>query len=183
MTFEVNDPRLSKLDFAALYDEHFDYLLRFILPRVAGNRQTAEDLLQETFLAVLRSPDFAGRSKVRTWITSIARNKIADHYRRLIRQQDWFEADGCHTVAPAKSAEDLFTESEDREAIIAALDRLNPVYRWTLVMKYIDGYSMKEIGHTLGRTPKAVDSILQRARSAFAKGYLEQNKGGSNDEE
>lgn len=178
MTFGTKHPWLSKEEFAALYDEHVTYLFRFILPRVAGNRQTAEDILQETFLAVLRSPRFEGRSNIRTWLTSIARHKITDQYRRWIRQQDWLEAEGNLTALSTESAEDLFTQAVNREAVSAALDALNPVYRWTLVMKYIDGYSLKEIAKTLGRTPKAVDSILQRARTAFAKAYFEQNKGG-----
>lgn len=178
MTVSIPHPRLSKAEFANLYDEHFEYLLRFILPRVAGHRQTAEDILQETFLAVLHSPTFEGRSKVRTWLTAIARNKIADHYRRLIRQQDWFEAEGSSATTLSESAEDVFSKADHRESVIAALHRLNPVYRWALVLKYIDGYSVKEIGTMLARTPKAVDSILQRARAAFAKAYVQQNEGG-----
>lgn len=163
---------LTKEEFAALYDEHFIYLLHFILPRVAGNRERAEDILQETFLAVLKSPSFNGRSQVKTWLTAIARNKIIDYYRREIREQDWLETDASFAPGAANSAEDEFSLTADREAVSITLAKLNPLYRSCLIFKYIDGYSVKEIGQILGRTPKAIDSMLQRARAAFEKQYI-----------
>jgi RNA polymerase sigma-70 factor (TIGR02943 family) len=57
-------------------------LFRHALARV-GQRQLAEDLVQETFLAAWTArARFAGRSSERTWLLRILRNKIADHYRR-----------------------------------------------------------------------------------------------------
>lgn len=163
---------LTKEEFAAVYDEHFVYLLHFILPRVAGNRERAEDILQETFLAVLKNPSFQGRSQIKTWLTAIARNKIIDYYRREIREPDWLETDSNFAPITAKSAEDEFSLSEAREAVIITLAKLNPLYRSCLILKYIDGYSVKEMGQLLGRTPKAIDSMLQRARAAFEKQYI-----------
>ena len=172
MSLLMKEHRLTREEFAALYDEHFHYLLRFILPRVAGNLQIAEDILQETFLAVLRSPSFKGHSQVKTWLTSIAHNKIVDYYRREIREQDWLEVDSVLAQTCSYSAEDVFSLTENRETVVATLAMLNPLYRSCLIMKYIDGYSLKEIAFLLKRTPKAVDSMLQRARVAFEKQYI-----------
>ncbi len=62
--------------------KHGDYLFSLAVLRV-GNKETAEDLLQETFLAAIRAlNDFRGESSERTWLVSILKNKIIDHYRK-----------------------------------------------------------------------------------------------------
>ena len=79
---------LSPEDLVAWLHEHGDVLFRYARKRV-GTTEAAEDLVQETFLAALRSADgFAGRSKVQTWLIGILRHKIADHLRRLTRQKE-----------------------------------------------------------------------------------------------
>jgi RNA polymerase sigma-70 factor (ECF subfamily) len=63
-------------------DLHGEALFRFALMRVR-NRDVAEELVQETFLAALRAKDaFAGHSTERTWLIGILRRKITDHYRK-----------------------------------------------------------------------------------------------------
>src|SRR5262249_28995511 len=69
-------------DAARWLEEHGDALYRFARART-GSREAAEDIVQETFLAALESRhQFQNRSSVRTWLLSILRHKIADHYRR-----------------------------------------------------------------------------------------------------
>ena len=69
-------------DAAASPVEHGDALYRYARARV-GSRELAEDLVQDAFLAALQSRDrFQGRATVRTWLLSILRHKILDHYRR-----------------------------------------------------------------------------------------------------
>ena len=69
-------------DASAWPDEHGDVLYRYARSRV-GNRELAEDLVQDALLAALQSRDrFQGRATVRTWLLSILRHKIVDHYRR-----------------------------------------------------------------------------------------------------
>ena len=60
-------------------DLYGDDLYRFAYLRT-GNRQTAEDLVQETFLSAIKTLDsFLGKSSVRTWLTSILNHKIIDY--------------------------------------------------------------------------------------------------------
>jgi RNA polymerase sigma-70 factor (ECF subfamily) len=67
-------------------DEHGDYLFKFALVRMRDETR-AEDAVQETFLAALKSkPAFQGRSTERTWLTSILKNKIYDHFRQASRE-------------------------------------------------------------------------------------------------
>ena len=68
-------------------------LYRYARSRV-GNRELAEDLVQDAFLAALQSRDrFQGRATVRTWLLSILRHKIVDHYRRVGGASPAIEAD------------------------------------------------------------------------------------------
>ncbi|HZI32614.1 MAG TPA: sigma factor, partial [Candidatus Binatia bacterium] len=75
----VARPQLNAEEWVA---SHGDYLFRHALART-GIQEVAEDLVQETFLAAWKSASrYAARASERTWLLSILRNKIADHYRR-----------------------------------------------------------------------------------------------------
>lgn len=77
----------TKDDVANWLAEHGDALFRYAMKRV-GDRDLAEDLVQDTFVAALRAADdFQGRSQVQTWLIGILRHKIADHMRKLARQR------------------------------------------------------------------------------------------------
>lgn len=66
-------------------DKHGDYLFRFAMLRL-HDRQIAEDMVQETFLAALKGYNsFQGRSSERTWLTGILKRKIIDHHRKSNR--------------------------------------------------------------------------------------------------
>ena len=82
-TPQADDPEThsSARDASAWPDEHGDALYRYARSRV-GSRELAEDLVQDAFLAALQSRGrFQGQSTVRTWLLSILRHKIVDHYR------------------------------------------------------------------------------------------------------
>lgn len=76
----------SYIDPERLFDQHADVLYRFALLRT-GNTATAEDLVQETFLAALRTREnFRGDSSERTWLIGILKRKIVDHFRKIERE-------------------------------------------------------------------------------------------------
>jgi RNA polymerase sigma-70 factor (ECF subfamily) len=67
-------------------DAHADYLFNFAIGQVR-DASVAEDLVQETFLAALKSQNgFSGRSSERTWLVGILRHKICDHLRKTCRE-------------------------------------------------------------------------------------------------
>jgi RNA polymerase sigma-70 factor (ECF subfamily) len=68
-------------------ETHGDYLFNFAIGQVRDTN-IAEDLVQETFLAALKSQNnFSGRSSERTWLVSILRHKIYDHMRKACRER------------------------------------------------------------------------------------------------
>jgi RNA polymerase sigma-70 factor, ECF subfamily len=96
-------------------NEHGDYLYRFALARLRDPHQ-AEDVVQETFLAAIKSPNFAEQSAPRTWLTGILKHKIIDVMRKSVREvaasdlmddedanmDDFFDAKGGWTDKPLK---------------------------------------------------------------------------------
>jgi RNA polymerase sigma-70 factor (ECF subfamily) len=66
-------------------NEHSDYLYRFALARLRDPHQ-AEDVVQETFIAAIKSPSFAEQSSPRTWLTGILKHKIIDLMRKNVRE-------------------------------------------------------------------------------------------------
>ena len=90
-------------DASTWLDEHGDVLYRYARSRV-GQRELAEDLVQDTLLAALQSRDrFQGRATVRTWLFSILRHKIVDHCRRTATSISPAEADPIARPDPVRA--------------------------------------------------------------------------------
>ncbi len=82
------EPKPTPAEVTGWLSEHGDLLYRYAFKRV-GRSDVAEDLVQDTFVAALRSSsDFEGRSKIQTWLVGILRHKIADYMRKTSRQRD-----------------------------------------------------------------------------------------------
>src|SRR5262245_47626143 len=114
-------------------------------------------------MTALRSMgSFGGRSSLRTWLFGIARNKAHERLRERGRPQ----------ALPDLEATDLSEEvaqSEETAARVgAALAELPVEYRRALEDKYVRGLSLAEIARRRGRTFKATESLVVRARRAFA---------------
>jgi RNA polymerase sigma-70 factor (ECF subfamily) len=154
--------------FLEIYDETFRTVYGFIYARV-GEAAAAEEILQETYAAAWASMGrFMEKSREATWILGIARHKIADHYRRAFRTARHEEAlEDRDDPGSGEGPEDFVMRKETRQTVEKALKKLKPAYRYALAMKYLDGYSVKEIAKVFGKTQKSVDGILRRAKACF----------------
>jgi RNA polymerase sigma-70 factor, ECF subfamily len=138
--------------FAVLYDRHSRpaYSLAY---RMMGEKQAAEDLLQDAFLKVWRGADTyrAERASVRTWVLSIVHNRGIDQLRSLAsrrRTQERVEAS-----APRVQPSEAFTQAwrnTRREQVREALGALPPEQLKTLELAYFSGYTHVEISELLG---------------------------------
>ena len=162
----------------ALLAEHLDPLFQFVHWRLGGDEHGVEDLVQETFLVALQRIDgFDGRSSLHTWLCGIAKNKIRDsrRTRRPRSLQDAIEeADPeidaiLSEVAREPLPEHVLERAETRDLVGATLSSLPPEYAEALVQKYVEGCSVSEIALRRGKGDKAIESLLTRARSAFAR--------------
>jgi RNA polymerase sigma-70 factor (ECF subfamily) len=162
----------------SFFAEHLDALFEFVHYRVGGNRAVTEDVVQDTMLvAVERLEGFDGRSTLYTWLCGIAKNKIRGHRRkkRAVPIEDVLEEtdpeiDAILTAIDSEPLPDWILErKETRELVGATLSSLPPDYRRALVRKYVDGLSVAEIAESDGKGEKAAESMLHRARLAFAR--------------
>jgi RNA polymerase sigma-70 factor, ECF subfamily len=155
-----------------LYDESFAGLYAYVLWRCAGLRDRADEAVQETWLtAVCRvgrfDPDagsFAG------WLRGIAANVLRNQFRReRVRRPSGrlrdLADDSGRSRDPARQAEDR------AERIVAALSALPDRYEAVLRAKYLEGRSVADIALEVRETPKAIESLLSRARQAFRDAY------------
>jgi RNA polymerase sigma-70 factor (ECF subfamily) len=164
--------RVASLDeFRRFYADASTVVYRYLVRATLGDRATAEDLTQETFAAVMLAAR-AGRSDALTipWVMGVARHKLVDHYRRMEREQRRLER--SWTAAPQLEAfADLGHDGGD---IVDVLRLLNPEHRLVLVLKYYEELTAEQIATTIGRSVHATNSLLSRARTAFARTREEQ---------
>jgi RNA polymerase sigma-70 factor (ECF subfamily) len=151
-----------------LYDESFAGLYAYVLWRCAGLRDRADEAAQETWLTAVRrvgrfDPDagsFAG------WLRGIAANVLRNQFRReRLRNPSGRLRD------PARLAAEPTADHDRAERIAAALSALPDRYEAVLRAKYLEGRSVADIALEVRETPKAIESLLSRARQAFRDAY------------
>ncbi|MFI9724349.1 sigma-70 family RNA polymerase sigma factor [Streptomyces sp. NPDC052396] len=132
----------------ALYEEHAAALLAFVSRLVAGDRQRAEDVVQETLLRAWRNADRlrGATGSVRPWLVTVARRIVIDNHRS--RQARPREVD----PAPLEQipAEDEIDRALRLMTISDALDDLSQAHREALIETYFRGRTVSEAAEVLG---------------------------------
>ena len=158
--------------FRRWYDDAVERVYRYLHGRCGGDTDLAEELTQQTFVQAIRSwQTFDGRSDSVTWLCSIARNKLVDHYRQVDRQQRRHLRLVVREIAVDGDAREQTVD--DREAVLAALNDLPALYRAALVLRYVDELSVRDVATALGRSEDATESLIRRAKDAFRTKYPE----------
>jgi RNA polymerase sigma-70 factor (ECF subfamily) len=174
----LNGEQTAFNEFFATYS---DRLYRFALKRLGDDRASAEDAVQQTLCrAVERLRQFKGEAALFTWLCKICRNTIVDMSRSAAtRRNDSVPFEDTEEIRVALESISAMTILDPQENAImdqleslvrTVLDYLPGRYGDVLEWKYIHGLSVKEISQRLDVTPKAAESILNRARLAFKDG-------------
>jgi RNA polymerase sigma-70 factor, ECF subfamily len=147
----------------ALYAEHGGALLRYALHLTGGDRQRAEDLVQETIVRAWRHPEALADRPARPWLFAVARNLSVDAHRaRQSRPQEVGQA-VLETLPVADDAD----RQLDSWAIAEALASLRPDHRKVLVETYYRGRTVAEAATTLGIPAGTVKSRTYYALKAL----------------
>ena len=167
--------------FVRLYEAYADEIYQFIHVRSGFNLTVTEDITQDIFICILNGLDgFRGISSERTWIYRIAKNKLNDFYRRQYRSRigtcDMIEA-GL-VCDPVQDIDDQIEKSLEVRRIRTCLARMPLHYKTALLMKYMDGKSVRQIAEIVNKSQKATESMLQRARETFIQTYQSSVKRG-----
>jgi RNA polymerase sigma-70 factor (ECF subfamily) len=167
--------------FDDFFNEYYPKLFRFVKRRV-GDAALAEDVAQGALCRALQSlRGYRGEAALFTWLCTLCRRELS---ARLGEFNPGVGSAGLAEDDPAVRAalESLLAnESTDpqlatdraqlRQAIRVALDYLPAPYGEILEWKYLRDMSIVEIAQRLGRSPKATESLLTRAREAFREAF------------
>jgi RNA polymerase sigma-70 factor, TIGR02943 family len=194
-TGQAGDPRTeqdrSRRDPERWVEDYGDYLFKYALIRLRDPGK-AEDAVQETFLAALKSGgSFAGKSSEKTWLVGILKNKIFDYYRKVSREtsftdlefyqneeNDRFVADGIgkggwiHELGPAEWTPEpgaaLDSELFWKTFHMCAgkmPEKINTVF----CLREIEGIETKEVCEMLNISESNLWVMLHRARMALRR--------------
>jgi len=164
--------------FGELVGRYHGRLLNFT-HRMIGDRERAEDLVQEAFVRVSRHLHrFDQSRKFSTWVytiaSNLAKNELRSHRRSPLVFYQSARAPGDEDHGPlqyedARSRpDDMFAERRLNELVESTLARMSPQYRQVLVLREFEGRSYDEIAAIVGCNLGAVKSRLHRARASFA---------------
>jgi RNA polymerase sigma-70 factor (ECF subfamily) len=171
--------------FDEFFEVNFDRVFRFAVRRT-GDPEVAQDVAQATLVTGVRKlHTWRGESALFTWLCAICRRELAAHWKRTSRQpppgafDDEPEARALleQIAAGGDGPERQLERREIARLVQATLDYLPDRYGDLLEWKYLDGCPVAEIAARLRATPKAVESMLTRARQAFRDGFTELSKG------
>ncbi len=162
--------------FEQYFHSHFPRLYRFALRRV-GRPALAEEFAQEAISKGLtKLADYRGEASLLTWLTAICRSEIAMARRRnphAEQQRPLLEDDpevraALELIAKAGEQPEVIAQQEELRLLVqAVLDFLPSRYGDVLEWKYVEGLTVTEMADRLGRSEKATESMLSRAREAF----------------
>lgn len=164
-------------------DQYGDYLFRYAFIRVR-NRETAEDMVQETLLAALRAfESYEGRSTVKTWLVGILKNKIIDHIRKASRRdrlevlpseeeisERYFNNIGLWNTVLADWAgnpDELMAEKQLYAVLRDCLAGVPLKSRQAFILKLLDNKDSEEICNVLSVSPSNLWVLLHRCRNSL----------------
>jgi RNA polymerase sigma-70 factor, ECF subfamily len=179
----LSDPAVVELARKGSEAAYRELLTRYERPvfslvfRMVRDRETAEDLSQETFIKVLNNLDrYSPEFKFSSWLFKIANNLTIDHLRR--RRVDTISIEGAPDAVTSESAratsiavvsgnESPLEELESRElgtAIERAIGKLRPEYRACIMLRHVEDKSYEEIAEIVKLPLGTVKTYIHRAR-------------------
>jgi RNA polymerase sigma-70 factor (ECF subfamily) len=155
-----------------------DALYRYAFHLTGGESSWAEDIRQETLMAAAAAVHtYRGEAPVFGWLCAIARRKAADELRRRGRMADPLpeeESPECwRGLERELLPEEWIKRAEVRARVVEAPGRLPREYRQLLIARYAEGADVETLARRLGRSYKAAESMLPRARAALREGLKE----------
>ncbi len=156
-----------------LYKMYYKELYRFVYSRIS-EKHLAEELSQDILIQFLESiRDFRHQCSIKTFLFTIARNKVIDQIRKKKVKNIFFShlpsfvVDSLATVV----MDDDLERKELQQKLEQTFNELPHDYQLVLRLKYIEDKSVKEISQELTKSFKSTESLIFRARKAFIEIY------------
>ncbi len=162
--------RKATAEFVAL---HADALYSYIRHRLIPRLDIVDDILQDVFLAAWDNlASFRGESSLRTWLLSIARHKVEDYYRKRFKDPEVLGSEaveGLETEFIDLQLDERIDEHWVEERVRRTLTALPETYSLILLWRYWEKRNTRDVAAATGKTEKAVERLIARARAAFKK--------------
>ena len=149
-----------------LFERHFDAVYQFCVTLASGRHELAEEVAQQVFvIAARRIHRFdPGRATFRAWLFGIVKNRnMAIQTSEQRRKR--------HEESSANRKSETLERKEPDLRVHETLAKLPSHYRIVLEDKYLRGLSMNKIAANSGSSIEAIESLLRRARTGFARVY------------
>lgn len=145
-----------------IYRAHHGWLHGW-LRRQTGCGERAADLVQDTFLRLLRRREFLPPGEPRAYLTTVAHGLLVDFWRRQALERAWLEALSSLPEPCSPSPEDKALALEALMQVDAMLDRLKPHVREAFLLSQLDGLTYREIGERLEVSERMVKKYMAEA--------------------
>jgi RNA polymerase sigma-70 factor, ECF subfamily len=151
------------------YGRYAASLFRFLVRRMDGHADVAADIAQDVIVVAMERIGTYDprRGSLWAWLCGIAVNKSRESRRS--RSRDYNLQERIKSQPAVEHCQPDLEAADGLDALVA----LNPRYQEVLRLKYVDGYTVREIAERLGQREKAIESRLTRARDAFRKAHEE----------
>jgi RNA polymerase sigma-70 factor (ECF subfamily) len=147
--------------FEDLYRRHVQSVFRFAMS-VTGNREEAEDLTSEAFLALHRNLSSIDQSLLPGWLLTVVRNRARDAWRRrAVEERHREELRNVPSATPPPPLEEWILDVAD----------LKPIHRVCVMLRYVQGMTRAEIAAKTGLSEMQVKGHLQYALTLLRKTY------------
>ncbi len=160
--------RKATAEFVTTYT---DAVYSFIRRRLNPRQDLVDDLVQDVFIAAWENlARFRGSSSLRGWLLGIARHKVEDHYRRLLQDAHPLDAELAE-ILPDLSADVEAVAARERveQQARKVLNEMPQHYSVALLWRYWERRSARDVAQATGRSEKAVERLLARAREQFRR--------------
>ncbi len=159
--------RKATAEFVARYaDQIYLYIRSRLIPRM----DLVDDLVQEVFLAAWENlATYRGDSPLGSWLQGIARHKVENYYRACLRAPLPLEeaSKEAPQVVVEVATDELLDRGRVQEKTRSVLATLPEAYSLALLWRYWEKCSAQEMAMRTGKTEKAIERLLARARELF----------------
>jgi len=153
---------------AELVSRYADAVYSYVRFRLAPRRDLVEDFVQETFLSALEQlHTFAGQGTLRNWLVGIARHKVEDYYRMRLREPEPTADFAANLAVAFPEIDALIDKARLKEKTRRVLGKMPESRSIVLLWRYWEQRSAKEMAEQTGKTEKAIERLLARARAQF----------------
>lgn len=157
--------------FGLLYDHYVTQIYRFILVKVSGQREEAEDLTHQVFLQAwhgMRKGQYQDLGlPFSSWLYQIARNLVIDHYRRT---RPTVELDEERHDTPVDLDNEARIDKKRRVTVLLrALENMKEAERELILLRFVEDLSVRETAAAMGKTEGAIKVMQHRTLAKLKK--------------